>query len=59
MPCEGGLSKPSGGDGEVVQRGELGGENFLLAILPILLYQVVALLGERELGEQYGQQGEA
>jgi hypothetical protein len=36
-----------------------GGENFLLAILRVLLYQILALLGERELGEQYGQQGEA
>ncbi len=34
-------------------------DNFLLAILPILLYQILAPLGERELGEQYGQQGEA
>jgi hypothetical protein len=32
---------------------------FLLAILPVLLYLVHAPLGERELGEQYGQQGEA
>jgi hypothetical protein len=39
--------------------GGLRGENFLLAILSVLLYQVLALLGERELGEQYGQQGEA
>ena len=33
-------------------------ENFLLAILRVLMYQVVALLGEREPGEQYGQQSE-
>jgi hypothetical protein len=38
--------------------GGLGAENFLLAILRVLLYQILALLGERELSEQYGQQGE-
>jgi len=45
--------------GKVSPAGAFRGDNFLLAILPVLLYQVDAPLGERELGEQYGQQGEA
>jgi len=43
--------------GKAVPGEQSGGENFLLAILPVLLYQIRALLGGRELGGQYGQQG--
>jgi hypothetical protein len=42
-----------------IPNSRLRGENFSLAILFLLLYHVLALLGEWELGEQHGQQGEA
>ena len=35
------------------------GKHFSLAILRVLMYQILSLLREPELSEQYGQQGEA